>query len=71
MTWKPPKPPATLGDPGRNLWQEVVSDIGGNWSLDARELHLLARACRCEDEMRLLEEAVDRDGATCPGVEAS
>ena len=67
MAWEPPEAPADLANPGRDLWQDVVSDIGGDWSLDARELHLLARACRCQDEMVQLEEAVDRDGATCKG----
>jgi hypothetical protein len=38
-----------------------------DWSLDARESHLLERACRCEDEMRLLERAVDKQGPTAKG----
>jgi 1,6-anhydro-N-acetylmuramate kinase len=35
--------------------------------LDARETELLRRACRCADEIALLEEAVDRDGVTVTG----
>ena len=37
------------------------------WELDARELHLLARACRCADELDALEAAVDEAGPVVPG----
>lgn len=67
MASTPPKPPPNLADAGVGLWKQVVGDLDDGWSLDARELHLLARACRCQDEMALLEEAVDQDGATCKG----
>ena len=35
--------------------------------MDARELHLLERACRVEDELRELERVVDADGLMSTG----
>ncbi len=43
-----PKPPAGLGKAGRALWRSIQNDLEDGWALDARELHLLARACRTE-----------------------
>jgi hypothetical protein len=41
--------------------------LGAGWELDARELHLLERACRCADDLAALEAVVDTDGATVKG----
>jgi hypothetical protein len=54
--------PAGLGAPGKALWKSILSDLSDGWELDAREVHLLGRACRCADEIQRLEVIVDRDG---------
>src|SRR4051812_27365302 len=64
---KIPMPPATLGRDGKALWRAIVEGIDEGWELDARERELLGRACRCADELVLLEAAVDRDGLTVKG----
>lgn len=67
MTVKRPKAPKDLGAAGRELWDSILGDLPDDWTLDARELHSLKRACRCEDEMVALERAVDRGGETTTG----
>ena len=68
MTGEPkPKPPTELGNAGQRLWSAIVADVGRGWRLDARELHLLERACRIEDELRQLERVIDADGLTTAG----
>jgi hypothetical protein len=62
-----PGPPADLHKDGRELWAAIMGDLSDGWRLDARELRLLARACRCADEAAELEAAIDRDGATVEG----
>jgi P27 family predicted phage terminase small subunit len=62
-----PKPPSGLKAAGKRLWRAIIGDLEAGWALDRRELHLLERASRCEDEMRDLEAAVDRDGPTATG----
>jgi 1,6-anhydro-N-acetylmuramate kinase len=59
--------PIGLGTAGTALWNEILGDVGDGWRLDARELHLLERACRCADELLALQAAVDRDGVTTIG----
>jgi hypothetical protein len=61
------RPPTGLGTAGTALWNEIIGDLGDGWRLDARELHLLERACRCADELLALQVAVDRDGVTTTG----
>jgi hypothetical protein len=61
------KPPSGLDAAGKRLWKSILADVGAGWRLDARELHLLERACRVEDELRLLEAAIDRDGPMTTG----
>ena len=55
--------PKSLGKPGGSLWKAILGDLEDGWELDKRELHLLERACRCEDEMRELEAVVDKEGS--------
>jgi P27 family predicted phage terminase small subunit len=62
-----PEPPINLGEAGIRLWGSILADLDDSWQLDARELHLLERACRVEDEMRKLEAVVDQEGATSTG----
>jgi len=59
--------PAGLGAAGKSLWSSILADVGDGWRLDARELHLLARACRTADELEALQAVVDRDGVTVAG----
>ena len=59
--------PRGLGPAGQELWTQVLDDLEEGWELDARELHLLARACRCADEIVALDTAVDRDGHAISG----
>src|SRR5215208_779620 len=60
-------PPEGLREAGKALWTEFLGDVGDGWTLDARELHLLQRACRCADELEDLERAVDADGVIVEG----
>lgn len=59
--------PAGLKDAGTALWRSITGDLDDDWELDARELHLLERACRCADDLQALEAQVDQDGATAKG----
>jgi hypothetical protein len=62
-----PPPPDGLRDTGKALWAEILGDVGDGWALDARELHLLRRACRCADELAELERVVDEEGEVVRG----
>jgi P27 family predicted phage terminase small subunit len=62
-----PRAPAGLGSAGRSLWRSILGDLAAGWELDARELYVLERACRCADDMAALEAAVKRDGETVTG----
>ena len=62
-----PKPPTGLKKAGRALWRSIQSDLEPGWELDARELHMLERACRTEDDLTCLEAIVDKEGATVDG----
>lgn len=62
-----PRGPGDLKAAGKALWKSILADLSEGWELDARELHFLARACRCADELAALEKAVDRDGFTVEG----
>jgi hypothetical protein len=64
---RPNLAPEGLGDAGRNLWYSIIGAVAAGNELDERELHSLERACRCADEIALLEAAVDRDGVTVEG----
>lgn len=61
------KPPAGLKGPGRALWRSILADLDDGWELDARELDLLRRACRCADELAKLEAEIDRAGVVVEG----
>jgi len=67
VSQKAPKPPKGLEPPGRALWRSVLGDLEAGWRLDKIELHLLANACRIEDQAVALEAAVARDGAVVEG----
>ena len=67
MNKRNPRSPAGLKEPGKALWKAILSDLEPDVELDKRELHLLGRACRTEDEIAALEQAVDRDGVTVNG----
>ena len=62
-----PKPPTGLGKAGKALWRSIHRDLEAGWELDARELHLLERACRTADDLAVLEATVDKEGATVEG----
>lgn len=57
----------TLGPAGTALVQSIVDDLQDGWELDARELHLLQRAGRVEDELAMLQDVVDREGVVIAG----
>jgi hypothetical protein len=44
-----------------------LSDVPSGFELDHRELHLLARACRCADEIAMLEKSIDKTGPVVTG----
>jgi hypothetical protein len=60
-------PPEGLRGAGRDLWSAIHADLHEDFEFDARELHLLERACRCADELADLEQAVDADGVLVTG----
>lgn len=62
-----PRAPGGLRGSGKALWRSILGDLEVGWELDARELHFLARACRCADELVDLEALVDREGLTVEG----
>ena len=53
-----PKPPTGTRQPGRRLWESIVSE----YDLDEHELALLVEAVRTVDLCDQLEAAVRRDG---------
>jgi P27 family predicted phage terminase small subunit len=67
MAKRTPPAPKGLQAAGKALWRAIHGDLDANWMLDRREMHLLERACRVEDEMRALEKIVDKEGATARG----
>lgn len=67
MSSSAPRPPTSLQAPGKALWKAIIGDLDSEWELDKRELHVLERACRVEDEMRKLEAVVDKEGPTAIG----
>jgi P27 family predicted phage terminase small subunit len=67
MTDKALKPPSGLQSAGQRLWKSIMADVGPGWRLDARDLHLLERACRIDDELRQLEQILDDQGLTTTG----
>lgn len=68
MSGSRPSAPAGIGEPGAALWRSILGDLDAGWELGSRELHLLARAARCADELANLEAVVDRDGVTVTGA---
>jgi len=62
-----PKPPTGLGKAGKALWRAIQRDLQDGWALDAREAHMLERACRTADDLAVLEATVDKEGATVEG----
>lgn len=56
-----------FGEAGAELWRAFMADLPEGWELDQRELSLVEMACRQADDLALLEEAIDRDGAMAIG----
>jgi len=54
-------PPAKLREPGRKLWQTIMSEYDFQ---DAGGLEVLAQICAAQDRVEALREAIDRDGET-------
>lgn len=54
-------PPAKLGEPGRKLWQTIMTEYDIR---DAGGLEVLAQICATQDRVEALREAIDRDGET-------
>jgi hypothetical protein len=54
-------PPATLGEPGRRLWQTIMNEYDIQ---DAGGLEVLAQICAIQDRVENLKTAIDRDGET-------
>jgi hypothetical protein len=59
---KTARPPSGLGAAGRASWRSVVSDVPDDHELDARELELLAQACRSADHLAELDAVVANEG---------
>src|SRR5215510_12121822 len=59
MNRSTPKPPKELGKCGRLLWKTIIDEYAID---DAGGLALLLAACRSEDDVQCMREAVSRDG---------
>jgi len=62
-----PRVPSDLKKDGKALWKSILDDLDAEWELDAREIHFLARACRCADELAMLQKEIDKSGVTVEG----
>lgn len=60
--------PAGLGAAGRRVWAQVLVAVAPGWSLDERDLLVLAEAARQADLIAELEAAVARDGVIVAGA---
>ncbi|MDP4015379.1 MAG: hypothetical protein U0990_08415 [Candidatus Nanopelagicales bacterium] len=60
---RPQPAPRGLGSAGRKLWRAIA----GMWELDAREVEILAQACRTADLIGDLERVRAADGMIVPG----
>lgn len=58
-----PEPPSTLADSGAALWRSLLS----RYIFAQHELHTLEWACRQVDDLALLEQAIEEQGATVVG----
>lgn len=66
------KPPRGLGNAGKALWKQIISDLpttadGWRASLDEREQALLFAACRQLDDITRLETEIKKSGAMATG----
>ena len=55
----PAEPPRKLDDPGRNLWDRIMSEYD---IADSGGLEVLAQACQALDRAEALRSEIDRDG---------
>ena len=62
-----PSPPSGLNAAGRRLWDAILNDLAEGLELDARELVILAAACRQADTNSALERSIRRHGVTVGG----
>ena len=58
---KPPKPPASLSRAGRQLWRAIQEQYA---IVDPGGLSHLLSACRAEDDINRMREAIAKDGDT-------
>ena len=61
------KTPKGLGTAGRALWRSVVSGIPDGCELDDREATTLELAARQADDLVLLEDVIEEEGAVTFG----
>lgn len=52
---------------GKKHWLSITGDIHEGWSLDAKDLALLAEACKIADELAALEKAAKKQGTVVEG----
>jgi hypothetical protein len=57
----PTDPPSTLRQPGRDLWNRVLSEYQ---ITDCGGLETLAQICHARDRVATLTATIDRDGET-------
>ena len=62
-----PKPPTGLRAAGKAVWRSIHEGLGDDWELDARELVVLAAACRQADTNAALERETRRLGVVVDG----
>jgi hypothetical protein len=60
-TSSPTDPPSTLRQPGRDLWNRVLSEYT---ITDCGGLETLSQICHARDRVATLAEVIDRDGET-------
>lgn len=70
MPIRPVRPPAELADAGRKLWRSIAKQVAEDGLiLDARELALLAEACREADMLASITAALDGEPRTVRGAQ--
>jgi hypothetical protein len=55
------RPPRTLGEHGRTLWDSIMSEYSIS---DSGGVEILAQACAAKDRAESLAAEIDRDGPT-------
>lgn len=61
-----PRPPESLGDTGRAVWERLWT-AGQAWLSTSTDLYVLTRLCESHDEREAMREQLAQDGYMIPG----